>query len=317
MPDGTVYMQMDQYAERLVDPPQRPRGQEHPLLPNERKWIGTLCGQLNWMARQCRADLAFGVSRIQQLAGVADPAALVELKLLVDRARTPVTVKFEKLGCEVKDMVVVCTSDASFAGMPRGRSQGGFAIGFANPDILSGTAPFNVVHYHSGLLKRVVRSSLAAEISQAAHTLEEGDFVRALLAEMISENFELKMWVPHVAQWKLVLVLDSRTGYDLLNGTGLGEDKRLAIDIAAMRQALQEDGAARLVRWVPGEELIADDLTKLCGNQKLMATLAQARWALKDTDVAKRLRADAAARKKNYRQRISAGREEAEAQRRS
>ena len=108
MPDGTVYMQMDQYAERLVDPPQRPRGQEHPLLPNERKWIGTLCGQLNWMATQCRADLAFGVSRIQQLAGVADPAALVELKLLVDRARTPVTVKFEKLGCEVKDMVVVC-----------------------------------------------------------------------------------------------------------------------------------------------------------------------------------------------------------------
>ena len=163
----------------------------------------------------------------------------------------------------------------------------------------------------------MVRSSLAAEISQAAHTLEEGDFVRALLAEMISENFELKigcrMWRSGSLSWCSTLAPDMT----LLNGTGLGEDKRLAIDIAAMRQALQEDGAARLVRWVPGEELIADDLTKLCGNQKLMATLAQARWALKDTDVAKRLRADAAARKKNYRQRISAGREEAEAQRRS
>ena len=56
------------------------------------------------------------------------------------------------------------------------------------------------MHYHSGLLKRVVRSSLAAEISQAAHTLEEGDFVRALLAEMTSENFELRIWLTHVVQ---------------------------------------------------------------------------------------------------------------------
>lgn len=209
---------MDNYAERLTDPPQRPKGETHPLLPNERKWIGTICGQLNWMARQCRADLAFGVSRVQQLAGVADPAALVELRVLVERARTPVTVKFTALGCNINDMVVVCTSDASFAGMPRGRSQGGFAVGFANPTILilAGPAPINVVHYHHVLLKRVVRSSLAAEISQAAHTLEEVDFIRALLAEMIYEGFSLKMWLTHVARWKLVLVLDSRTGYDLL-----------------------------------------------------------------------------------------------------
>ena len=139
MPDGTVYIQMDHYAERLIDPPQRAHEQQHSLLPNELKWIGTLCGQLNWMARQCRANLTFGVSRIQQLAGVADPAALLELKLLVERARTPVTVKFEKLGCKVQEMVVICISDASFAGMPRGRSQGDFAIGFAHPDIFQGT----------------------------------------------------------------------------------------------------------------------------------------------------------------------------------
>ena len=312
--DGTVLVQMDNYSERLSDSPQRTRGEAHPLLPNERKWIGTICGQLNWMARQCRADLAFGVSRVQQLAGVADPAALTELRVLVERARMPVTVKFTALGCDIKDMVVICTSDASFAGMPRGRS-GGFAVGFANPEILAGSAPINVVHYHSGLLKRVVRSSLAAEISQAAHALEEGDFIRALLAEMIYEGFSLKMWLTHVARWKLVLVLDSRTGYDLLNGTGLGEDKRLAIDIAAMRQSLHEDGAARLVRWVPGEEIIADDLTKLCGNQKLMTVLSTSRWALKDTEVAKRLRADAAARKRTYRQKVSADRNAAESSR--
>ena len=65
---------------------------------------------------------------------------------------------------------------------------------------------------------------------------------------MTQKTFSLSCWLPSVSLWKLILVLDSRTGYDLLNGTALGEDKRLAIDIAAMKQA-------RLVRWAPGEEL--------------------------------------------------------------
>ena len=314
--DGTVLMQMDNYADRLQDPPVRPASQRHPLQPNEKKWIGTICGQLNWMARQCRGDLTFGVSRVQQLAGVDDPAALSELKILVDRAKQPVTVRFEKLDCPLDDMVVIAASDASFAGMPRGRSQGGMAIALANPNILHGEAKLAVVLYHSGLLKRVVKSSLAAEISQAGNALDEADFVRALLAEMIRCDFSLKAWVSFVARWKLLLVLDSRTGYDLLNGSSLGEDKRLAIDIAAMKQSLSEDGASRMVRWVPGEELIADDLTKLCGNGKLMQILSSARWALKDTDTARRLRADAAIRKRTYRAKISADRRAAESSRR-
>ena len=307
--DGTVLIQMDEYAERLLDPPQRASPQQkHPLQPNEKRWIGTIAGQLNWMARQCRADLSFGVSRVQQLAGVNDPAALSELKILVERARQPVTIRYEALGCEVKNMIVLAISDASFAGMPRGRSQGGLAIAFANPEILHGQAKMAIVAHHSGLLKRVVRSSLAAEISQAASTMEEADFVRALLAEAIRPDFRLNSWLQTAAQWKLVLVMDSRTGYDLLNGTALG----VAIDIAAMKQALAEDGGSRLVRWVPGEELLSDNLTKHVGNQKLMRAMGTALWALKDTEVAKKIRADAAARKRTYRQRVAADRTQAE-----
>eukprot|EP00435_Cladocopium_sp_Y103_P008686 s1575_g2.t1 len=310
--DGTVLFQMDEYADRLLDPPQRPQGQHFRLQPNEKKWIGTICGQLNWMARQCRADLSFGVSRVQQLAGVDDRAALVELQVLVERARQRMTIKYEKLDCDLNAMVMVCTSDASFAGMPRGRSQGGCVVAMAHPKILDGQAQIAILMWHSGLLKRVVRSSLAAEISQAATAMEEGDFCRALLAEMSQKSFSLSGWLPAVSIWQLILVLDLRTGYDLLNGTALGEDKRLAIDIASMRQALHEDGASRLVRWVPGEELISDDLTKLNGNGKLMQVLSTARWALRDTEVARKLRQDAAARKKVYRQRISADRQMAE-----
>ncbi|CAK9117104.1 unnamed protein product [Durusdinium trenchii] len=151
------------------------------------------------------------------------------------------------------------------------------------------------------LLKRVVRSSLAAEVSQAAVAMEEADFLRALMAEALEKNFSLKNWLQSVARWRQVAVMDSKTGYDLLNGTSLGEDKRLAIDVASMRQALHEDGGSRMVRWVPGEEILADDLTKLVGNQKLVTAMEDGMWALKDTEEAKRLRADAAVRKRTYR----------------
>ena len=84
------------------------------------------------------------------------------------------TIKFEHLGCDMSEMIVVAVSDASFAGMPRGRSQGGLAVAFANPKILEGQSKLCIVTHHSGLLKRVVRSSLAAEISQAANCFGRG-----------------------------------------------------------------------------------------------------------------------------------------------
>ena len=60
------------------------------------------------------------------------------------------------------------------------------------------------------------------------------------MVEMIYADFTVKAWMTMVARWKAIL---ARTGFDLLNGAALGEDKRLVIDIAAMRQALEEDGA--------------------------------------------------------------------------
>ena len=136
--NGVVQLQMNDYATRISEPPVRRAGQNNPsLLPNEKKWVGTICGQLNWMARQCRADLTFRVSRVQQLAGVNDPAALVELKILVDRAKEQTLVNFKTLQCPLEKAIVIGASDASFASMPRGRSQGGYVIMIANRRFLT------------------------------------------------------------------------------------------------------------------------------------------------------------------------------------
>lgn len=81
-------------------------------------------------------------------------------------------------------------------------------------------------HILRALRRRDAGRSLAAEVSNAATVMEEADFMRALLAEAIHQDFQLKSWINVVSKWKQILAMDSRTGYDLLNGQTLGEDKR-------------------------------------------------------------------------------------------
>ena len=52
-----------------------------------------------------------------------------------------------------------------------------------------------------------------------------------------------------------------------------------------------------MVRWAPCEEIPADDLTKLNSNVRLLQVMAEGSRAPKDSAVAKKLSADAAARK--------------------
>ena len=72
----------------------------------------------------------------------------------------------------------------------------------ANNEILEGPSLVNCVLYHSAVLKRVVRSSLAAEISQAAETMDQCEYVRAMFAEIWDAAFftsSVAMEFKHVA----------------------------------------------------------------------------------------------------------------------
>ena len=81
----------------------------------------------------------------------------------------------------------------------------------ASEKILDGPAKAVRIFFHSGLLKRIVRSSLGAEVSQAAETMDQADFPHAVLAEATVSDSSLKQWLIHCAQWRLISVLDSRT----------------------------------------------------------------------------------------------------------
>ena len=90
-------------------------------------------------------------------------------------------------------------------------------------------------------------------------------------------------------------VLDSKTKYDVLNDISNGEDRRLAIDVAILKEAMYEPNANRWIRWVPGLTIPSDGLTKEYGRDQVMQG---GHWSLRDTPAAQRLREIAGHRKR-------------------
>ena len=293
-----ITVTMDGYVDKLKDPPVRKGDDKSPLTDSERKWVASVGGQLNWMARQGRADLAFGISKVQQMSGARDSDTMKSLAALVKRADEPYALVLQKLPGPVEELVFLAVSDASHGNMPKGRSQGGMMILVANEKIMEEETTVNCLLYHNAVLKRVVRSSLAAEISQAAETMEQCDYVRAMLAEVWDPSFSLPAWRWSAGRWKEILVLDSKTGYDMLKNINNGEDKRLAIDVAILKESIREPDNIKWVRWVPGLTIPTDGLTKEYGNRMRDAVMLGRPWSLKDSPAAQQLRLEAGHRKR-------------------
>ena len=93
---------------------------------------------------------------------------------------------------------------------------------------------------------------MAAEVSAASAAYEHTDFVRAAWAELVLSRAPLCHWRVEAAKWRLLLVLDARCAYDSLNSDHLPTDRKVALDVAVLREALTEEGANLWVRCVPG-----------------------------------------------------------------
>ncbi|CAE7765363.1 RE2 [Symbiodinium sp. CCMP2592] len=276
-------------------------GPDEALTDAEKKLVGSVVGQLNWAARQGRYDLSFVASSVQQLAGRGHPSALKVLNQGVKRAKEDVIIKVRNLGCGLEDIILIAVSDAAYGAMPGGHSQGGIMVMLGSPDTLSGMAPVCPVEGISSKIQRVVRCSMSAEVSSLATCFEHGDFVRAVFCELIDHKFKLPQWKLSVARWPLYLVTDARRGYDCLNSDTLPSDRKIAIDVAVLRQAIIEDQMQCFVRWVPGSVIPCDGLTKWADNHVLLQILKSGEWALVDSQEAQELRRKASVKRSMWR----------------
>ena len=279
-----VTVDMDEYCSNitLIDlDRQRRRQIKERITPQETSVLRGKLGEVQWLARELRADLSFECSRLQQLVEVAAVQELLETNKLLNRAReSGFRLVFRELDYE--NLAVCAISDSSHGNMRGGGSQAGWLVALADNHVMNGEAKASVVSWASHRIKRVVRSTLAAEAMGLSTAVEHADFVRAAMSELCDATFVLRDWLQGIKRWLQIWVVDAKSVYDSLRKeSSLPSDRRLAIDVACLRDTLAGD-RNDVVKWIPGPQNPADALTKGTGNDTLRRLMHTGTFSLKE-----------------------------------
>ena len=245
--ESNCTMNLADYMSKLQEIQINPSRPADDVLTNgELKQLRTLSGQLNWLSTQCRPDIAFSSC---QVACSLKNACVRDVKAANKTLRRAKGIEynltFSPLG-NPSLWKIVCFSDASWGNLPDGGSQGGHLI-----FIMGEGGEANLISWQSRRLKRIARSTLAAETLSVMGGCDSS----ILLATQISEIFENNLKVP------ILLVTDNESLANASRTTTSVEEKRLRIDMAALREMVNS-GEIEEIKWVPTECQLADCLTK-------------------------------------------------------
>jgi len=153
--------------------------------------------------------------------------------------------------------------DGSFANNKDFSSQIGYLIILAN-EVSTGTEEFkikgNLVHYSSTKCKRVTRSVLASEIYGMVGGVDMAIAINTTI-KMITDQ----LGFPGIS---IIVCTDSFSLYECLVKLGTTKEKRLMIDIMAIRQSY-ERRELQEIRWINGHDNPADAMTKSNANKAL------------------------------------------------
>ncbi|KAM4067969.1 polyprotein [Hirsutella rhossiliensis] len=157
-------------------------------------------------------------------------------------------------------------TDGSFANNKDLSSQIGFLVMLVNEkqesseDVPSFNINGNLIHWSSTKCKRVTRSVLASEI----YGMTDGFDISLAIAttlRMITDRLNL----PPIP---LIVCVDSYSLYECIVKLGTTKEKRLMIDIMALRQSYERREILE-VRWINGNDNPADAMTKASPNKAL------------------------------------------------
>lgn len=145
----------------------------------------------------------------------------------------------------MKTARLVLFTDSSFANATDFKSQLGFLL-----LIVDDNHRANIVHYGSSRCRRVTRSVMASELHSLTMGFDNAYVVQHLLMEITGRLLEIEAYI------------DSKTVFDVVAKQGRTGEKRLAIDVSALRESYACGELARL-GWIQGKTNPADMLTKI------------------------------------------------------
>lgn len=169
------------------------------------------------------------------------------------------SVRFPCLGDPTK-LKLVIFSDASHGNLPDGYSSaGGFIIFLVGEDCKC--CP---LAWESKKIRRVVKSTLAAETLALVEAVDMGYYLQNILSEIL---FTHKISIP------MECYVDNHSLWDNVHSTKNVSEKRLRIDLASLKQMLDKREISA-IKWIESSHQLSDCFTKrgVC-TQKLIDIL--------------------------------------------
>ena len=274
-----ITYQQSEYAKHLRPinlTKDRLRDKETPATEKEVAALRAINGAANWLASQTRPDLCVQTSLSQQCFPKPKVKDLLFANQLVHRARQYHEVSIHVKHIPWNDLGICFHSDAGFANAKGNATQAGYILGFVDSKLEdnkpSRWSPFCWKSYK---LPRMVSSTLGAEAQSFSTASALAEWMALMVTEAKCGRFDLRMvtQIPKTpimgnlssqkpqCDTPLTGITDCKSLYDHLTSSVCKvEDKRVAIDLAILKQAMHRTQLS--VRWCPTELMIADGLTK-------------------------------------------------------
>ena len=246
--EGGITMNQDDYINTLEEVKLNDsKNNDRILNKEEHKQYRRLCGSLNWVSTQTRPDISFDVAMIT--ANVSAPT-VKNMKLANKVVRNVKSTSYEITFCKLQlpfHLSVYC--DASYGNLPNGGSQGGQIIFLSDENGL-----LSPITWTSKKVRRVCRSTISAETMSMLDAVDSSIWIGHILQEIT--GYKLR---------QSKIKTDNESLDDAAHSTTAVEEKRLRVDIAAIREEIRN--RTILVDWIPNTEQLADVLTKQGANR--------------------------------------------------
>ncbi|VDI62952.1 Hypothetical predicted protein [Mytilus galloprovincialis] len=198
------------------------------LTKEERELLQSKIGQILWIARQSRPDVIFDASNLASSLKKAN----VQTKLGNDNA-----------------IRLVVFSDSSLGNLSDGGTQGGHFIVLVGENGI-----FSPITWQSKRIRRVARSTLAAETLAMADAIDSGIFIASLYTELMYGKAD-------PTQLPITCLTDCHSLWDAIKSTKQVSEKRLRLEISSIRELIQMHQIVS-VKWIETKHQLADCLTK-------------------------------------------------------